>query len=89
MKLRYLIILAILATIAYYVYQDPALNKKLMSKVNQVAPELNNSTLYKWQNKQGEWQVTDRPPAQGIPYTTISSNDQVNVMPTPQASKKK
>lgn len=89
MKLRYLIILTILATVAYYVYQDPVLNKKLMSKVNQVAPELNTSTLYKWKNKQGEWQVTDKPPAKGIPFTTVNTNDQVNVMPTQPDKKKK
>ena len=89
MKLRYLIILTILATVAYYVYQDPVLNKKVMNKVNAVAPELNNSTLYKWQNKKGEWQVTDKPPAKGIPFTTVSTNDQVNVMPSQQANKKK
>lgn len=89
MKLKYLIILTIIATVTYYVYQDEALREKVMGKIHQVAPELNQSTLYKWQNNQGEWQVTDKPPGKGITFTTITAQDQINVMPSPPAKKKK
>lgn len=88
MKAKYFILLCILATAALYIYQDEALQTKLMGKVHQVAPELNKSTLYKWQNSKGEWQVTDKPPAKGIPFTTITSQDQINVMPSPSSKKK-
>lgn len=89
MKLKYLILLSIIVTSAYYLYQDEALQTKLMGKVHQVAPEINQSTLYKWQNNKGEWQITDKPPRKGITFTTITSQDQVNIMPSPSTKKKK
>lgn len=89
MKLKYFILLSIIATSALYLYQDKALQTKLMSKIHQVAPELNQSTLYKWQNAKGEWQVTDKPPRKGIVFTTITTQDQVNVMPSPANNKNK
>lgn len=89
MKLKYFILLAICFIAALYIYQDENLQKRLMGKVHQVAPEFNKSTLYKWQNSNGEWQVTDKPPSIGITYTTITSQDQINVMPSPSSKKKK
>ena len=89
MQTKYLILLVLIASTALYVYQDETLQKKLLGKVHQVAPELNNSTLYKWQNNKGEWQISDKPPLKGIPFTTITSQDQVNVMPSPSSKKKK
>ena len=81
MKLKYFIFLTIF-TLALYIYLDKSLQTKLIGKVHKVVPELNNSTLYKWKNKDGEWQVTDKPPVKGIPYTTVSSQDQTNIMPS-------
>lgn len=89
MKLKYFIFLSIIATAALYIYLDEALQRKLMGKIHKVAPELNQSTLYKWQNNKGEWQITDIPPRKGIIFTTITSQDQVNVMPSPSSTKKK
>jgi hypothetical protein len=88
-KLRYFILLFVIGTTAFYIYQDEPLRSKLMGKVHQVAPELNQSTLYKWKNDKGVWQITDSPPAKGIEFTTITSNDQINVMPSPSGQKKK
>ena len=89
MKLKYFVILTVLAAFIYYISQDEAFRTKLMGKVHQVAPELNQSTLYKWQNTKGEWQITDKPPIKGVPFKTISSQDQINVMPSPSKNKKK
>ena len=89
MKLKYLLLLGFIGFVAFYIYQDKSLQSKLIGKIHQVAPELNRSTLYKWQNSKGEWQITDKPPAKGIPYTTVSSQDQINVMPGPADKNKK
>ena len=89
MMLKYLVLLTFIAVAAFYIYQDKGLQQKLIGKVHQVAPELNRSTLYKWQNNKGEWQITDKPPAKGIAFTTISSQDQINVMPSPSSEKQK
>lgn len=88
MQPKYFILLAVITTAGLYVYQDEALQEKLMGKVHQVAPKLNQSTLYKWQNDKGEWQITDKPPRKGISFSTISSQDQINVIPS-QSSKNK
>lgn len=89
MKLKYFILLIIIATASLYIYQDETLRTKLMGKVHQVAPELNKSTLYKWQNSKGEWQITDKPPSKNVKFTTITSQDQTNVMPSPTSKNKK
>ena len=89
MKLRYFIPLAILVTSALYIYLDSPLQKKLLGEIHQVAPELNKSTLYKWQNNSGEWQITDKPPRKGTTFTTITSQDQINVMPSPPKKNKR
>lgn len=89
MKFKYFIALIIVATTFIYIYQDEVLQTKLLGKIHQVAPELNKSTLYKWQNNKGEWQITDKPPSKGITFSTISSQDQINVMPSPSNNKKK
>lgn len=82
MQTKYFILLVVISTMALYIYQDETLQKRLLGKIHQVAPELNSSTLYKWQNNKGEWQISDKPPRKGIPFTTITSQDQVNVMPS-------
>ena len=89
METKYFILLTVVTTTALYIYQDEELQQKLLGKVHQVAPELNESTLYKWQNSKGEWQITDKPPSKGISFTTITSQDQINVMPSPSSKKKK
>ena len=89
MNLKYIILIGVIAGTAFYIYQDKSLQKKLVGKVHQVAPELNRSTLYKWQNSKGEWQITDKPPAKGITFTTVTSQDQINVMPSPSSENKK
>ena len=89
MKLKYSILFIVIAVASFFIYQDEALQTKLMSKVHQIAPELNQSTLYKWKNSKGEWQITDKPPHKGIVFTTISSQDQINIMPSPSNQRKK
>lgn len=88
MKLKYFILLTLIILVTLYIYQDDILRSKLLGKVHQVVPEINKSTLYKWQNSKGEWQVTDKPPQKGIAFTTITTQDQVNVMPGPTKKKK-
>ena len=89
MKPIYFILLAIIFSAALYIYQDQVLQTKLLGKVYQVAPELNQSILYKWKNSLGEWQITDKPPSKDIPFTTVTSQDQINIMPSLTTGKRK
>ena len=89
MQLKYFILLAVAALTAIYIYQDQAVQTKLLGKVYQVAPELNQSILYKCKNSRSEWQITDKPPSNDIPFTTVTSQDQVNIMPSLSTDKRK
>lgn len=89
MRSRYFILLAIIATTTLYIYLDKDLQTKLKEKIHLVAPELNQSTLYKWQNTKGEWQVTDKPPSKGTAFTIVKTQDQINIMPSSTSKKSK
>lgn len=47
---------------------------------------VNTSTpLYQWQDADGNWQVTDRPPDEGIPYQRRQYALDANLLPPPPA----
>jgi hypothetical protein len=43
--------------------------------------------LYKWQNSDGEWVVSDDPPAEDIPYQKMKYRSDANVLPLPDELK--
>ena len=89
MKFKYLVLICIIGSITFYIYSNDGLYAKFLGKAHQMVPEINNSTLYKWQNKLGEWQITDSPPIKGITFSTITTQDQINVLPSPSSNKLK
>lgn len=40
------------------------------------------TTAYKWQDTDGNWQITDKPPAGNIAYETITVRSDVNIVPS-------
>ena len=46
------------------------------------------SIVYKWQDEQGKWHVTDEPPAKGIQYTEQEYLHETNVVPAVQQDQK-
>ncbi len=42
------------------------------------------TTAYKWRDANGNWQITDQPPSEGIPYETVKVRSDVNIMPSPK-----
>ena len=38
---------------------------------------------YKWRDAEGNWQIGERPPADGTPYETIEVSGDMNVLPLP------
>jgi len=42
---------------------------------------------YKWQSKDGAWQLTQEPPSDGTPYEKIKVRDDWNVMDAPAGLK--
>jgi len=75
------IILLLLAAFAATLYLRPDLRREMrdLPPVQAVAP--NTTTAYKWQDAQGRWHITDKPPAKGIPYQTLTVHSDTNVLP--------
>ena len=80
---KYLIILAaILTAVVWYIYDDPDLSHEVKKEVKQFIPSQNNTTtVYKWRDAKGNWQITDQPPATGTPYETLHYQSNTNIMP--------
>lgn len=83
MKKILFILAAILTAVAWYVYQDPQLSRKIEKEAKQLIPATpQTTTVYKWQDKAGHWQITDYPPPAGISYETLKYQSDTNVMPS-------
>lgn len=91
MKKILIIILIAIAGGGYYAYQHGMLNTYLSpgvkSKLDHIDPNM-TTTLYKWRDAQGQWQVSDQPPPAGIKYETLNYHKDTNVIPSEQFMKK-
>lgn len=82
MKKFLLILAAVLTGIGLYLYLDPRLSRQLENTVREVLPgQSPSSRVYKWRDTSGRWQLTDRPPARGVPYQVLEYNHDANLMP--------
>ncbi len=82
MKKALFIFLAILTGVALYIYLDPSLNRQAGQQIDKLLDSEQTRTLYRWQNAEGQWQISDTPPAAGIPYETVQYNRNTNVVPS-------
>ena len=82
MKKYLLILAAILTAVVWYIYDDPQLSHKVKKEVKQlIPPQDKTTTVYKWRDAQGNWQITDQPPPAGMPYESLEYQSNTNVMP--------
>ena len=83
MKKILFILAAILTAVVWYVYQDPKLSRKIEKEVKQLvpAPQPQTTTVYKWQDQNGQWQITDQPPPAGISFEALEYQSDTNIMP--------
>ena len=73
---------------AYLYYFDRDLGQKLLNKTPLDLP-VKVTTAYKWKDAEGNWQITDQPPAGNIPYETLKVRSDTNVLPAFQPESKK
>ncbi|MGD8484315.1 MAG: DUF4124 domain-containing protein [Thioalkalispiraceae bacterium] len=86
MKKVLFILAAILLGIILYIWQDPQLGKKVKDQTRDlISPE--TTTVYKWQDANGQWQVSNQPPPGDIPYETLEYHRDTNVVPADKAGK--
>ena len=90
MKKILFILAAVLTAVAWYVYQDPKLSREFKKEVNQILPaQPQTTTVYKWQDKAGQTQITDHPPPAGVSYETLEYQSDTNIMPSEAITGKK
>lgn len=88
MKKLIIIIAGILFGVAWYIWQDPQLSKKILHQTEDlVTPEA--TTIYKWQDENGNPVISNSPPPGNIPYETVQYHRDVNVIPSEEEKPKK
>jgi len=92
--LKWLIIITLIILGAgYFAYNDPSY-RSYFSYFNQYTDKImptsvTHTTTYRWQDKKGQWQLSDKPPAKGIQYETVEYHKNTNVIPTEQLTGQK
>ena len=66
----FLFVLALTAGTVFY--QHPTVYQEIKERAPVWLGMQENSTLYRWQNADGNWQIGAHPPASGITYETIT-----------------
>lgn len=81
LKVLLLIIVVLGAGAAYLWHFEPERATKWLEKAPVVGgPGV--TTAYKWKDEDGNWQITDEPPPEGISYQTIEVRSDVNILPS-------
>jgi hypothetical protein len=86
--MRLLLLLIVLLLVAVLVvYLKPEYRNRFQDLssdigLSRIAPK-KTARLFKWRDARGDWQVTDRPPPDGIDYERLEYREDVNVLPRP------
>ena len=85
--IRLFSVLFVVAGVAYF---HPPFQTYLTQLLGPILPtQITHDKLYRWQDAQGQWQLSDKPPADGIQYEIGDYHKQTNVIPTEQLTGKK
>lgn len=75
-----IITVLLMAAGAGYLYYDRELADKLLKNTPlEIPPRI--TTVYKWKDEHGSWQITDQPPLGDTPYEMLEYSSDTNVMP--------
>lgn len=90
MKELIFILAAVLTAVVWYVYHDPRLSDEVQKEIKQILPsEQKITTVYKWRDTSGNWQITDQPPPTGTRFEILEYQSNTNVMPSEAITGKK
>ena len=81
MRFVWLLVLLLFAA-GVYVYLDPGLKSQLLNRTSGLGKP-GTVQAYKWRNTQGEWQLTDTLPPEGIAYERLEHRSDENILPVP------
>ena len=90
MKKWLLISIVVLGFAAYFAYQDPDFRAYFNRHTDAIMPDaVTQMEAYRWKDKNGQWQLSDKPPADGTKYEVVKYHKDTNVIPTEQLTGKK
>lgn len=73
----------ILAITGIIIYQNPEYRAWFERQSNEVLPNtVTHNKVYRWRNNNGQWQLSDKPPAAGIKYEVVEYHKETNVIPS-------
>lgn len=81
MKKLILFILVILLVAGAVLYANPDWQAYLLRKRDDVMDKVQTTTLYKWQDGDGQWQVSSEKPPPGTEFEILEYQHDTNVMP--------
>ena len=85
MKILVLVILLLAA--GGYIYLHPEVLRPLLQGMA-LEPPPAETTLYKWRDANGQWQVSDAPPGGGVKYEVLRYRSDVNIIPSESEKKR-
>jgi hypothetical protein len=83
MKNIFWILLIIVIAAAIAAYMDPDIKNLILESTGQMQTK---SKVYKWKDSQGNWQISNTPPAKGMPYTEQEYLHNTNIVPPLQTT---
>lgn len=90
MKKFLVVTLGILIAASIVAYKNPRFRAWFERQTQQVLPaSATQQTLYRWRDKAGHWQISDKPPGDGNKYDTEHYPTNANVIPAEQLTGKK
>lgn len=84
-KKRFMWVIALLLAffgVAGYFYLYPESLPEWAARTS-IGQQLQTTTVYKWQDATGNWQVSDQPPPPGTRYRVERYSHDANVLPLP------
>lgn len=75
-----LFLILFISGVAVWLYFDSAARQQWLGNTP-LAPAASVTTVYKWRDDQGNWQITDQLPPAGTEYERLEYHGDTNVMP--------
>ena len=76
-----IVLLMALSASGGYLYLNPDVWKPWV-KGTPLEPAPTKTQLYKWQDHDGQWQITDRPPTGDRSYENLEYSSDTNIVPS-------
>jgi hypothetical protein len=81
-KLGFIAIFVIIVA-GVIIYLTPEYRAWFERQSEQILPEnVTHTKAYRWRDKNGQWQLSDKPPAAGIDYEIVEYHKDTNVIPS-------